>query len=229
MATYKPAAHIADIRGHIQNTTYSRNRLGNFMKIRKGPLDRRTLPQLTRRTYMRQIVTLWNDILTPAQRQTWVDLSLLTIFMNSAGIQFHPSGFNLWIRAASFAYGTLLPIPDNAPDNAASPAPTFTMVATAGANVEITADAGWCAGKNGLCRFFVSPTLHNGRYSWSGPWLQTIDVLTATILAGLPNYVLCACPPSISENRLFIVAKGGYPDGVGNTITWPQFIPLEIQ
>jgi len=228
MATYKPAAHIADIRGSIQNTTYSRNRLGGFLKIRKGPMDRRSLAQLQRRAAMRSAVDHWNDILSAAQRQTWNDLSLLTTFMNSAGIQFHPSGFNLFLRQFLFCEGTLQVIGLAAPGNAASPAPTFTIVATAGANIVVTADAGWCGVKAGYVRFFISPRLRPGRSSWSGPWLTPVIAEISDIDDDLPAFIVSATPSSASDDSLYIIAKAVYTDGVSNTITWPQFIPLTI-
>jgi len=228
MATYKPAAHISDIRGHIQNTTYSRNRLGNFMKVRKGPLDRRTLAQLTVRNNFDFCVNYWHNILDDADRLTWNNLSLLTVFMNSAGIQFHPSGFNLFLRQALFYQDILETFSDVAPDNAAAPAPTFTISCVAGDFIYITADTGWCSGKTGFVRKFISPPLHPGRMTWSGPWTPAgggfvkFDTI-GDIETGLPTTKIGNAAAFAVDDTCVVHFKASYVSGSGLCLTWPQF------
>jgi hypothetical protein len=228
MATYKPAAHIADIRGHIQNTTYSRNRLGNYLKTRKGPLDRRTLPQLTQRAYLKTAIYLWTSLLAASDRTAWNNLALLTTFMNAAGIQYHPTGYNLFLRVALFQMSIGSAPSVHPPNNAASPASTFVIVATHGANIVIASDGGFATGKTGATRFYISPRLKPSRFSWTGPWEQSPHFTLAAIAAGLPNFVIAATPTSSAGDRIYITTRSFYLDGAGHTLTWPQFIPVQI-
>lgn len=234
MATYKPAAHIADIRGHIQNTTYSRNRLGNFMKIRKGPLDRRTLPQLTQRELVRTATLAWNNTLDATERLSWNNLGLLTTFMNTAGIQFHPSGYNLFLRQFLAATSVGLTPSNTAPDNAASPAPTFEVSFSYAGGSYITTDNGWCAGKTGACRWFFSPLLKQGRSTWSGPWRRptggdTLKATLATIAAAMPTYMIgSGAYWSPGLGAAVVLFKAVYESGPGYTVCWPQIICTPI-
>ena len=228
MATYKPAAHIADIRGHIQNTTYSRNRLGNFMKTRKGPLDRRSLSQLTVRNNFLFCSNYWHNILDDADRLTWTNLSLLTTFMNSAGIQFHPSGFNLFMRQALFYQDFLETFSDIAPTAAAAPAPTFTISCTAGGLIYITGDGGWCTGKTGFVRKFISPPLPPGRMTWSGPWTPAGGGFTkfntiAYIDSNIPTCAIGNASDFSVDQSCIVHFKASYVSGPGLCLTWPQF------
>jgi hypothetical protein len=171
---------------------------------------------------------MWTVTMDNAERQAWNDLALLTTFMNTAGIQFHPSGFNLFMRQyLAVSSAVLTPLAD-APTNAASPAPTFSITATAGANMVITTDSGWCGAKDGRCRFALSAALKPSRYTWSGPWPNSFSTGTATIAAGLPNYVLCPTPDGVAGQRLYLIVKACYTMPVGYTVTWPQFLSLEM-
>jgi len=226
MATYKPAAHISDIRGHIQNTTYSRNRLGNFMKIRKGPLDRRTLLQLTQRELMRSLTYDWNNTLDAADRLTWNNLSLLTTMMNSAGIQFHPSGYNLFLRQGLVCASVGETFSHVAPTTAFHTAPTFSFNISNLGWLSIVTDVGWTSAITGTLRFFSSPILNPGRLSWSGPWSVSPLYDIAWIAANLPNCILWRTLGMWFESRLFLLVRGAVADGANWKTTFSQFASI---
>lgn len=224
MATYKPAAHIADIRGHIQNAVYSKNRLGNYLKLRKAPLDRRTADQLTQRSLMHDAVAYWHDTLGDAGRILWNNLGLLTNWYNKSGIAYHPSGFNLFTRMYLFCIPTPGAMDYDAPDAAAAAAPTFTFTTDAGFAAVITADAGWCTGKTGYVHFFTSPAFSNSIYNYSGTYLNSEWANIDDIESVLPIFTLHDLIAGNVGDRVQIIAKAYYASGSGNTVTWPQII-----
>jgi len=229
MATYKPAAHISDIRGHVQNAVYSRNRLGNYIKLRKAPLDRQTPDQLTQRTLMHGANAFWLNDMTSTDRTTWNSLGLLTTWYNKAGIAYHPSGFNLFIRMYLFCYDPTEQLVFLAPTTAAAPAPTFTITADSGATtpINLTADAAWCHLKVGYAKFSISaPTRPTVNYPVrtfiTTEWQEILEIEN-----NMP-VLLYTAPASDPSDHITVIAQAFYALGYGNVVTWPQIQVLSI-
>jgi hypothetical protein len=225
MATYKPAAHIADIRGHVQNAVYSRNRLGGYIKLRKAPLDRRTPDQLTQRQLLFNAVHYWRVDLSDANRLLWNSLGLLTLWYNKAGIAYHPSGFNLFVRMYIFTQASGLISSYVAPDVAAATAPTFTYsTETNGASTNIAlTDPGWCAGKVGYVRFTTTDAYAPSIFypAWPSKVYAWFDI--EIIEGNFPFNISGSAPCTVGDHHS-IAAQAAYVSGAGYTVTWPQIV-----
>jgi len=230
MPTVKYAPHISDVRGSMGNTTYSRNRLGNYLKVRKPPLNRRSLEQLLRRQIHTLGVAHWRSINPPSLRVDWNDLALLTTWYNRAAIPYSPSGFNAFMRMYNFCKESGQAMDYDAPDAAAATPPTFEFAALEEDDVAVTVDNGWCTDKTGWLKFWLSPALSRAAYTFSGSWLETAWYDIDVVEAGLNNFKIFDCPPvDLPKQRLSVVAKAIFDSGAGHTVTWPQIENFEIQ
>lgn len=221
MATTKYAAHIADIRGTVGNATFSRNRLGGYVRNHFIPADPRSFKQIRRRTYHHNAVGAWHNTLSDAQRIAWNDLGLQTTFINSAGVQYHPSGFNLYMRMYLFCSISGEAIDHDAPDAATAAAPPLTITLNALAQFKCTANEGWNIGKTGYIAFHISPILGPAIYSYSGPWKHYTTFTIAAFAAGIPNGVIGFDAEATKGDRLFLRSKAYYDSGDGHTVTEP--------
>ena len=229
MATVKYAAHISEIHGSIQNATYSRNRLGPFLKIKRVGIDRRTGPQISRRNIHAACVLYWHSSMDEAHRIAWNDLGLITTFYNKASIPYHPSGFNLFMRANTFtypnAYATILP---DAPLAAAQAPPDLLIVAYATAGIWAQQLNSWPGGATGILKFFVSPALSTGRFTYSGTWYSTTWFAISAFDDPFLLTYICPSPPGAAGQRISIMAKATTRSGDGNCISWPLVLNTAI-
>ena len=228
MATVKYAPHISEIHGSIQNTTYSKNRLGAYLKVRTVGIDRRTVEQITRRHFHYNAVQHWHDTLDEAHKILWNDLGLLTTFYNKAGIAYHPSGFNLFVRMYTFSIEANAHFDDDAPAAAAASPPDLLIEGQRTLTIECWVLNNWTAGKVGNLKFFVSPPLSNGIFNYSGKWYETVWFDIETIEAGPPAFNIISTPPCDEGARFAVIAKAFYASTNGNTVTWPSVHNFEI-
>jgi hypothetical protein len=229
MATYKPAAHIADIRGHVQNAVYSKNRLGNYIKLRKAPLDRRTALQLTQRALMFDAVAYWRDTISDANRILWNNLGLLTTWYNKSGIAYHPSGFNLFNRMFIFTQSSGTAATYVAPNVAASAAPTFTFSSATNGTLDhtIVSDAGWCTAKTGYVRFITTDGYAPSIFYPAWP-TRTPGWIPINVIAGSFPMLWAQTTPCNVGDHVSFAAQAYYQSGAGLTVTWPEIALVTV-
>lgn len=206
MASVKYAAHIADLRGSVENATFSRNRLGAFMRPRFKPSDPKSQAQLTLRAYHADGVYAWRNTCTESQRSDWNDLALLTPLINRAGLQYYPTGFNLFMRMYLFvASGAGTPDLD-APDTAICTTPPLEFEGTDGGSLYITDDGAWFSGATGVLKIWIASDIGPARYYHRGPWDASAKII-------YPEW--SPIPPSISIPTLTVA-----PAGHHSAIAW---------
>jgi hypothetical protein len=169
-------------------------------------------------------VAYWHDTLDDAHRILWNDLGLLTTWFNKAGIQYHPSGFNLFVRMYSFTIASGQAIDNDAPTAAAAAAPTFTITTPHAGNFQVTADAGWCTGKTGYVRLSYSVPLGPAQYTAKGAPYSTYWEDIDVIEAALPTWTFAFMYPGTAGQRVHVSFKAFYDLGSGHVVTWPQEI-----
>ena len=84
--------------GSIGGLTASHNKGGNYFRARTTPTDPGTPFQTAVRTLMAQLVNLWTDILTQAQRDGWATYALNTPLLNPFGEPRTVTALNMYCR-----------------------------------------------------------------------------------------------------------------------------------
>jgi hypothetical protein len=124
MARVKYGHLIAEARGKLNGSVFSRNTYGAYMRQKVSPIQPRTARQQEVRQRMAQIASQWRE-LTQTQRDGWNSLAQQVTRINVFGDNVPLSGFNLYgklNRNILEAGGTLL---SDAPDIVIPDAPTL--------------------------------------------------------------------------------------------------------
>jgi len=98
MANIKMGAIVADIRGSIAGTTFSRTGGGAIARNNPKPCNPRSVLQASRRAALSLMSTYWSKTLTPAQREAWADYASGTSWTNKVGTQALISGLAAFVR-----------------------------------------------------------------------------------------------------------------------------------
>lgn len=109
---------VADIRGSINGTTFSRNANGAYARNKTTPTNPRTAAQVAQRARLISLVTGWRA-LTDVQRKAWIDGTGNYPYTNRLGIASLYTGQQLYTKlnlgrlAATQAELTSPPVPAN--------------------------------------------------------------------------------------------------------------------
>lgn len=139
MALIQVGPIVSDIRGSINGVTFGRNRAGIFARQRVVPVDPASPIQGVRRSQLAFLSGQWATVLSVAQRQGWNDLGTATIFQNSLGEDFNPSGFQLFMRVNMLKSVMGQPFKGTAPTQAVIGIGPLTLQHTTGVGIEVVA------------------------------------------------------------------------------------------
>jgi len=115
MALFKPGPAIADIRGKVGGTVFSRNRYGNYMRNLTVPVNPNSQRQQAVRNIMAFLVNAWAQVLTANQRAQWAVYAANVNFTNKLGETITLTGFNHFIRSNVAAQNCGLAYMDDGP------------------------------------------------------------------------------------------------------------------
>jgi len=87
---------VADGRGSIGGTTYSRNRYGSYARQRVTPVNPRTPAQIRARSNFQSAATAWRS-LTPVQRTQWDNYAAATPIIDSLGNTIYYTGMQAYM------------------------------------------------------------------------------------------------------------------------------------
>lgn len=144
MALIRPGAMIADARGSVGGTTFSRNRSGMYTRNRVNPTNPNSTTQQQARNFMTQATQAWGN-LTALQRLGWNTYAANVPRTNPLGDSFLWSGQQAFVAANCMRLQVGLAILTTAPViNTAGPALGVTAgVAAGGTAVVVTALPGY--------------------------------------------------------------------------------------
>lgn len=171
MAVLKYGPLASEVRGSIGGTVFSRSRAGTYARARRKPVD---APTNVRNAYQSTLATVygrWADSLTNAQRIVWNTLGANTTFLNALGEEYHPTGYNLYVRTNALTiYWGFTPI-DTAPATAVAThyAVNYRWLDDPGViQVQVHAD---CP-DNMRCLFHTTAPQRHTIYYCRGPYIQ---------------------------------------------------------
>jgi len=223
MALIKYGPAIADARGSVGGTVFSRNSAGAYMKQRTVPTYPASAKQIARAALMSTLIDDWKNSLTTAQRAAWNALAAGTKIPNKLGEQMSPSGANLFVRSnvlldlSSQAHITAPPV------TATAPAPTLTLAWTTAVGVQVTAIGNWDnspSGKLLIQRSYARPLSRN---YYKGPY-ENIGIHDFGDYAGLP--VLIASSAQLTAtSRFFCRIRAVHADGM---ISFPALFQADV-
>lgn len=210
MAIIQVGPVVSDIRGSINGVTFGRNRAGLFARQRVVPVDPNTPAQVTARAIMAALAIAWRNTLSPAQRSAWNALGTTTVFKNSLGEDFNPSGIMLFVRSGALQTRAGQTILADPPVQAVVQLGQITMVHTAGQGIEVTSVIGTEV-TSGDAIAQKSTNLSQGISFFKGPFLQTL-VWPVEDFAALPVLVVPNSALLVSR-RYFIRVRVIQDDG----------------
>lgn len=97
MALIKMAHIVAEARGSIAGTTFSKNTYGAYLRQKVTPVNPQSASQQVVRQYLAQLAQAWRA-LTQAQRDGWNQSAVNFSRTNIFGDQVQLTGFNLYMR-----------------------------------------------------------------------------------------------------------------------------------
>ena len=134
MANIKFGPLVADVRGSVGGTCFSRTAGGAIVRNAPKPCNPRSAPQMARRATLAYLAAYWSRTLTEPFRGAWTDYALGTTWTNRVGGPAIITGLAAFIRLNSLELLIGNPIRANAPTalgHAGTPSFTITANPTA--------------------------------------------------------------------------------------------------
>lgn len=182
---------LAEIRGSINGTTFSRNRTGAYARNRTVPVNPNSDNQISARNSMTNSSQLWRTISGSVQEQ-WKIYADNTPVTNRLGDTIHLSGFNQFVQLNGFLAFLGLTEHTAAP-LAFGTAAVFTSVTfdidSATDELAITGTSGADIGGTANYGIWISNPIGPGVTFYKGPWHYigtTAGASLATFTATIP-------------------------------------------
>jgi hypothetical protein len=106
---------IGPASGSVAGSTYSRNRGGQYVRVRATPTNPQTEFQVAVRASMQQLTSRWNTVLTGAQRESWDTYALNVPIPDTLGDPRNVGGIGMYCRSNIPRLQASLGLIDNAP------------------------------------------------------------------------------------------------------------------
>lgn len=222
MAIFEPGPLIGRIRGRVGGAVFTNSRSAPVIRSFVQPIDPATPAQITRRANLGIIAAIWRDDLTPAQRTAWDDLAAPAHLRNSLGLQFTPTGRQLFTRTAIWQTTIPLSISFIAPANPFPFWPDTAISEAAGPLVRLTAVGSTVGYLPLILRVQWSPPLSNAINTYDGPWalqnarLWAVPSVPVTIVSGA----------DIPRNARYFARIT--PGGTLNVAGFPQTYQIDV-
>jgi len=175
MALIKLGGGIADIRGSIGGTVFSRNRYGAIARNRTIPVDPGSAAQMTVRALMGQARAAYFDVITAVQRAAWDVYAANVPMTNRLGETMNLTGYNMYCRTNIAALNAGMNRIDDAPTDFSLAGQDGSVVATVTAafnELSLAFDNAmdWANEVGGALLVFESKPQNPGVNYFKGPW-----------------------------------------------------------
>jgi hypothetical protein len=106
---------LGEMRGSLNGVTASRNRSGQYFRVRAVPVNPNSPRQMAARLSFAARADEWSDILTQVQRDAWNLYADNVTVKNKLGEDILLSGSNMYLRTNTSRVATGLPVVSDAP------------------------------------------------------------------------------------------------------------------
>lgn len=220
MALIKLGPMVADARGSVGGTTFSRNSAGAYSRNRTKPVYPGSESQTTRAGQMATLVDAWQTTLTVAQREAWTAAAHTNHVTNRVGDRIVPSGLNLYIRANMALLITAQTAVATPPTAVTVDAPQVTIAWSDGNGVQVTSVHGWAPSYTDKVQIQRVGKIRQSINFWRGPWDGLVAAAGADF-RGVP-YQIYSDANLDSDTRAFFRFRVVVDDG-GISQAWIQY------
>lgn len=106
---------IGEASGSVASLTFSHNRGGQYIRQRAIPVNPGTIFQQVMRSLLAGLMSEWNSVLTPAQRDGWDQYALNVLMPDALGEPRNVGGSAMYVRSNASRLQALLPAVLDAP------------------------------------------------------------------------------------------------------------------
>lgn len=185
MALIKFGGGIAEMRGSIAGTVFSRNKAGAYARNRVTPVNPQSDLQTSVRSTMAALAVVWNSTLSDANRAAWEVYAASVAMTNRLGETMYLSGYNHFIRSAMTLVTTGSEYVLQGPAELSLPEtdPTLTIDLQTDQTLDFTYDdtMDWCDEDGGGLVIYAGQPQLATRNFFDGPWRYAVRVLGNSI------------------------------------------------
>lgn len=98
MAIFSPGPMVAEVRGSVGGTTFSRNRGGAYARFRAAPTQPGTISQVFAKGIVTFLSGYWHGTLTQVQRDAWDAFAAANPIVNAVGLSHNIGGLGWFQR-----------------------------------------------------------------------------------------------------------------------------------
>jgi hypothetical protein len=175
MALIKFGGGITEMRGSMGGNTYSRNRMGAYLRARTKPVNPNTDRQAAVRAAMALLTDRWGQVLTALQRTAWNLYGANVVMTNKLAESINLTGFNHYIRSNQWLARVGAPTIDPGPTVFEIPTadPLFAVTISEATNTwTVTFDDGmdWVSEDGAQMIMYNGSPQNAQRNFFGGPW-----------------------------------------------------------
>lgn len=218
MAMILPGGGVADIRGSIGGTVFSRNRYGNYARNRTIPVNPNSASQQKIRSCISQIRDAWYNTLTAAQRADWAVYANNVPMVNRLGQSINLTGYGMFTRTAlAQAYNDLALITDSPTVfSLAEQDETFAIVCSEAAQtIACTFDdtAEWCDEEGAALLIYASRPQNSTVNFFKGPYRLAGKIEGDSVTPPTSGDTVSAPFAFVENQKVFVQARILRADG----------------
>jgi len=204
--------------GSLGGTVFSHNRFGAYVRARSIPVNPQTARQVVVRNIMQNLAILWNNTLTQAQRDAWIEYGANTPYLNRLGEAINLTGLNWYTGSNLLALQAGLTRVDDAPTIFTQAQAELALAVTASEatqNLTITYDdtQDWVSEDGAQQSVFMGIPKNANTKFFKGPW-QFIGLIAGD--SGAPPVspaVIAASYPFAAGQRIWVKTRIRRADG----------------
>ncbi len=207
-----------DLSGSVGGITASHNRGGAYFRNRAIPVNPNTTQQQAVRGFLATLTSLWNDTLTPAQRDAWNTYALNVPLLDSLGNPRNVGGLGMYIRSNVPRLQAALPRVDDGPtifNLGDFTNPTFATFSAAGDtfNVSFAITDDWVGEDDAGMTIAASRPQNPTINFFKGPYRFAAIILGDSGAPPVPPVVIAAPFLFAVDQRIFVQARVTRADG----------------
>lgn len=197
-----------DLSGSVGGITASHNRGGPYFRNRAIPINPNTPQQMAVRAFLSQLVNLWVNTVTPAQRDAWDVYALNTPLPDPLGDPRNVGGIGMYVRSNVFRLQNGIARQDTAPaifDLGSFTSPTIISITAATDILSLgflNTDA-WANEIGGVMGVYVSRPQNVSINFFKGPYRFAASIIGGPVPPTSPAAIALPFPVIVGQ-RVFI-------------------------